>query len=289
MDWPRTRGGTQAAGDGDRDLAWARRSTAQNRGFQPHRCRSWLTEEQDPEREEQLVDGCQASAQAAERAKQGERTLSRDDMTGVQALERKHPDFPMCSGHALRRAFASLRQRTRSWFRPVAVAAGQVSEPSWGPTRGEDEGVAHVKRVIARSPETKRWRLMRDTLDIHRSESLVRWIAAMEGSEQETLGKKGTRGMLRAMARRTAFWHDPSHRVVCSCTPKHASWMNPVEIWRRLLGRNRLKRGHFLSLDDGRDQILAFLASDHRTMAKPITWTSTGLAPDRGEREASMD
>jgi hypothetical protein len=44
-------------------------------------------------------------AQAAERAKQGERTMSMDEMTGVQALQRKHPDLPMLPGHVLRREF----------------------------------------------------------------------------------------------------------------------------------------------------------------------------------------
>ena len=34
-------------------------------------------------------------AKAKERAEQGERTISNDEMTGVQALERKHPDLPM--------------------------------------------------------------------------------------------------------------------------------------------------------------------------------------------------
>jgi len=33
-----------------------------------------------------------------ERAKLGERTISLDEMTGIQALERKHPDLPMRPG-----------------------------------------------------------------------------------------------------------------------------------------------------------------------------------------------
>ena len=53
--------------------------------------------------------------------------------------------------------------------------------------------------------------------------------------------------------------------------------MNPVAIWRSLLVRKLLQRGNFLTLDDLRDQILAFIAYYHRTMAKPSKWTSTGL------------
>ena len=47
-------------------------------GLQPHRFRYWLTEVPDERREEKIVEGCQVYAQAAERAKQGERSISLD-------------------------------------------------------------------------------------------------------------------------------------------------------------------------------------------------------------------
>lgn len=222
-------------------------------------------------------------AQAVERATQGERTISMDELTGVQALERKHPDLPMLSGHVLRREFEYVRHGTLSWYINLDVASGQIIEPSWGSTRGEQDCVAHLKRLVESTPEVKRWHLMMDNLDTHRSESLVRWVADLEGTPQETLGKKGKRGILRSMESRTAFLHDPTHRVVFYYTPKHASWMNQVEIWLSILARKLLKRGNFISLEDLRDQILAFITYYNRTMAKPIKWTYTGLAPDRGE------
>ncbi len=200
-----------------------------------------------------------------------------DELTGVQALQRKHPDLPMLLGHVLRREFEYIRHGTLSWFINFDVAAGQVIEPSWGPTRCEEDCLAHLQQLIASSPETKRWHLIMDNLDIHRSESLVRWIASLEGIEQETLGVKGKRGVLRSVKSRAAFLHDPAHQVVFYYTPKHASWMNQVEIWLSILVRKLLKRGNFTSLDDLRDQILAFIAYYNRTMAKPIKWTYTGL------------
>ena len=119
---------------------------------------------------------------------------------------------------------------------------------------------------------------MVDNLRIHQSESLVRWIADMAGIAPESLGVKGKSEVPHSMESRAAFLHDPRHQVVFYYTPKHASWMNQVEIWLSILVRKLLKRGNFVSLHDLRDQILAFIAYYNQTMAKPIKWTYTGLA-----------
>jgi hypothetical protein len=44
------------------------------------------------------------------------------------------------------------------------------------------------------------------------------------------------------------------------------AFMKQVEIWLSILVRKVLKRGNFLSLDDLRTQILAFIAYYNRTM-----------------------
>ena len=120
---------------------------------------------------------------------------------------------------------------------------------------------------------------MLDNLNIHQSESLVRWIAERQGILPETLGAKGKSGILQSMESGVAFLYDPTHQVVLYYkSKKHAFWMNQVEIWLSILVRKLLKRGQFTTLDDLRDQILAFIAYYNRTMAKPIKWTYTGIA-----------
>jgi putative transposase len=232
----------------------------------------------DERRDEKIVEGCEVYARAKERARQGERTISLDELTGVQAIERKHPDLPMQPGHVLRREFEYIRHGTLSWFINFAVVTGQVVEPSWGPTRTEADALAHLERLIASDPQASKWHIVLDNLNIHQSESLVCWIAQRQGIAPEVLGIKCKSGVLQSMESRAAFLHDPTHQVVFYYTPKHASWMNQVEIWLSILVRKLLKRGNFLSLNDLRDHILAFIAYYNRTMAKPIKWTYTGLA-----------
>ncbi len=59
-------------------------------------------------------------------------------------------------------------------------------------------------------------------------------------------------------------------------TPKHASWLNQVEIWFSILVRRLLKRGNFSSTAQLRARILAFIDFFNATMAKVLKWTYTG-------------
>lgn len=92
--------------------------------------------------------------------------------------------------------------------------SGQVIEPSWGPTRTEEEALAHIQCLIASDPKASKWHLVLDNLNIHQSEALVRWVAEREGIAAEALGVKGKSGMLQSMESRAAFLHDPTHQVV---------------------------------------------------------------------------
>jgi hypothetical protein len=139
-------------------------------------------------------------------------------------------------------------------------------------------GLSHAQAVVATDPLVTHWHVVCDNLTIHQSEALVRWVADLEGIEQETGGKKGEYGILALMPRRAAFLSDPSHQVVFHSTPNHSSWLNQSEIWLSILMRKVLKRGSFTSVADLQGKVLAFIDYYNATMAKPFKWTSQGKA-----------
>ena len=70
-----------------------------------------------------------------------------------------------------------------------------------------------------------------------------------------------------------AFLADASHHIVFHYTPKHASWMNQIEMWFSILIRKLIKRSNFTSVEDLRAKIVAFIDYFNETMAKPFKWT----------------
>ena len=196
--------------------------------------------------------------------------VSTDEKTGVQALERLHPDVPMGPGRVQGREFEYVRHGTLCLMANLEVWCGQILAPSLGPTRTEQDFQGHVEQTVNTDPLAG-WVFLVDNLDTHQSESLVLYVAEACGIEED-LGRKGKSGVLQSKASRAAFLSEASHRIRFVYTPKHSSWLNQIEIWFSILVRKLLKRSSFASLADLKERVLRFIDYFNRTMAKPIDW-----------------
>ena len=83
-----------------------------------------------------------------------------------------------------------------------------------------------------------------DQLNIHRSESLVRFVAS-QCEIKEDLGEKGNQGILQSMSSGAEFLRAQNHRIRFVDVPKHTSWLNQIECWFSILVRRLIKRSSF--------------------------------------------
>jgi hypothetical protein len=65
-------------------------------------------------------------------------------------------------------------------------------------------------------------------------------------------------------------------------TPKHASWVNQVELFFSILQRQCLRDASFRSSEELRTAVLEFIAAWNRDRAHPFRWTFTGYPLQAG-------
>ena len=218
---------------------------------------------------------CDTYLEAPQRwTEHGTHTISTDEMTGIQALERIAPTKPTAPGQVERREFEYARHGTQCLIANLDVVTGEVVSPTVQATRTEPDFVDHVARTVATDPDAE-WIIVCDQLNIHWSAGLVHYVA-QQCQLPDDLGKKGRRGVLKSKATRKAFLEDKCHRIRFVYTPRHTSWLNQIEIWFSILMRRVLRRGTFRSTQDLRDRLLAFIDYFNRNLAKPFKWTYTG-------------
>lgn len=217
---------------------------------------------------------CKLYHQAQALHESGIRVVSVDEKTGIQALERIHPDHAMAKGKLELHEFEYTRHGTQTLIANFEVATGKVISPTLGDTRTEDDFVAHIRTTVLTDPEAE-WVFIADQLNTHKSASLATCVAELCGIKT-ALGEKGKSGILETMASRAAFLQCPEHRIRFVYTPKHCSWLNQVEIWFGILSRRLLKRGSFASTEVLNQRIRAFISFFNETLAKPFRWTYIG-------------
>ena len=74
------------------------------------------------------------------------------------------------------------------------------------------------------------------------------------------------------VARKTRAWLAEHPRFVVHHTPKHASWLNQVELFFSILTRRLLRRASSPPATSSESRIMAFIV-EHNRNARPFAWT----------------
>ena len=210
--------------------------------IKPHLSEYWIMSDfSKPEFEERCGEVCGLYVDPPENVL----VVSLDEKTGIQAKAPIAPDTPPEPGQPARRESEYTRNGTQCLFAALKVHHGEVL------------GMASKTR--------NRWDLIRflDLLDAD--------IPVVNGQKivavSDNLSTRGTAEVEQ--------WLTEHPRWSFQFTPKHASWLNQIEIFFSILWRRLLKHGIFTSEEDLAQQMLAYIETYNQT-AKPFKWTYTG-------------
>jgi transposase len=210
--------------------------------IKPHRTEYWMmTDYSRPEFEQRLSEICGLYVDPPENVL----VVSIDEKTGIQAKAPTKPDQPPAPGKPARREHEYTRNGTQCLFAALKVHHGDVL------------GMASKTR--------NRWDLIRflDKLDEE--------LPVIDGQQivavTDNLSTRGTDEVNE--------WLKTHPRWSFQFTPKHASWLNQIEIFFSILWRRLLKHGAFTSEEDLAEQMLAYIETYNQT-ATPFKWTYTG-------------
>lgn len=202
--------------------------------LQPHRIRTF-TYSPDPDFEVKLLDIVGIYLNPPENAL----VLCVDEKTGIQALDRTQPLLPLSAKKPRSWTNEYVRHGTQTLLAALEIASGQV--------------VAHVKQrrtsvnflrflndVVRAFPE-RELHMILDNLNIHKNEAARRWL------------KRHPR----------AHFH---------YTPTHASWVNMVEVFFSILGKQGLSQSVHTSKRELKEFLLDYIARNNEN-PRPFVWT----------------
>ena len=163
----------------------------QQAAVQPHRKKMWLntTEKNLQKFRAEVENVCQTYLEAPAKAvADGTHTVSVDEATSLQAIERNAPDKPAQPDSVLKQEFEYTRHGTTTLTAGLDVVTGRIVCPTLEATRTEPEFVAHIAGTVDTDPAAE-WVFVVDCLNTHMSESLVKFVAERCGVP-DALGKK---------------------------------------------------------------------------------------------------
>lgn len=207
--------------------------------IKPHLLEQWVMSDLGPDFDAQAAEVCGLYLDPPE----GTLVVSIDEKTGIQAKAPTRADKQARPGKSGRREYEYRRNGTQNLFAALRVHTGEVSAmPS--KTRNRFDLLRFLDLLDREIPSGREVIAISDNLSTRTTDEVAQWLA-----------------------------DHPRWRFVF--TPKHASWLNQVEIFFSILARRLLKRGAFTSETDLAQQMLAFVETYNQT-ARPFNWTYTG-------------
>jgi transposase len=203
-------------------------------GLQPHRIRTF-TFSPDPDFEAKLLDIVGLYLQPPENAL----VLCVDEKTGIQALDRTQPGLPLRARRPRTWTNEYVRNGTQALLAALDVATGRVM----GHVKNRRTSVNFLRfmdDVVAAFPR-RDLHVVLDNLNIHKNAAAGRWLKRHP---------------------RVQFHH----------TPTHASWVNLIEVFFSILGKQGLSHRVDRSKASLRAFLLQYLEQYNQTSA-PFTWT----------------
>lgn len=213
-------------------------------GLRPHRVRQWL-HSPDPQFREKVARVCDLYRNPPDDA-----VVLCIDEKPLQATERIHPAH--VGRHAeMRREFEYRRRGVSQLLAAMDIRTGEIFGQVV-PSRNADALLAFMK-TLARRYRRKRVIVIWDNLNIHHEGKDERW---------------------------TKFNRRHGNRFEFVYTPKHASWVNQIELWFSILQRRVIRHGSFDSLGRLQQAVEAFIRYWNLFEMKPFRWTFTGRFHD---------
>lgn len=233
--------------------SYVREFLAESR-LKPHQVKEWMNRPDDPEFDARATHIKDLLATASETPTPGHVVFSYDEKTGMQARERLAPSQPMQAGRVARQEFEYARHGTLVLFTFFIVATGAI-QAQYGETRtsADTARVLEGRLAFALAAGATHIDVVLDQLNTHLSREMVAAVARVCGVPMPD------KDVMSRGASRRAWLERTDRRVVFHFTPKHASWLNPVEIWFGVLVRRVLRRGSFCSKADLQAKVRAFV------------------------------
>ena len=215
----------------------------QCQGVRPHRVKGWL-HSSDPEFRPKVQAICEIYCKAPRDAT----VLCIDEKTGIQALEQNHPLRTASRLGPGRQEFEYTRHATVTIIAAFDIKTGEVFGRC---ERCTAQNLVGLLELAALKYPTGPVYVIWDNLNVHTSE---RWeqFNARHGGRFHSL-----------------------------YTPKHASWVNQIELWFSILQRRVIRHGSLHTRDALRRAIRGFMAYGNITEAHPFRWRFRGVFRER--------